>query len=97
MCVLQREVVEADGAQREGSCEQTHVCEENSDGRLEVRQLLQDGRRLDELSVGQRLLHLEHRSLELTSHKHNDYPTGFPCTVFPCTPFPRTAYPCTAF
>lgn len=53
-------MVEADGAQREGSSQQADVCEENSDGRLKVGQLLQDGRRFDELPVCQWLLHLKH-------------------------------------
>lgn len=54
----QREVVEPDGAQREGPSQQPHVREDDADGLLEVRQLLQHWRRLDQLPVCVGLLDL---------------------------------------
>lgn len=55
----QREVVEAHGPQGEGSGQQTHVREQDSDGVLEAGQLLEDGGRLDQLPVRLRLLDLQ--------------------------------------
>lgn len=51
-------MVEADGPQGEGAGQQAHVSEEHADGLLEGGQLLQNRRRLDQLPVGLRLLHL---------------------------------------
>ena len=56
---LQGQVVEAHGPQGEGPGQQAHVREQNPDGVLELGQLLQDRRRLDQLPVRLRLLDLK--------------------------------------
>lgn len=60
---LQRQMVESHGPQGEGPRQQAHVREENPDGVLELGQFLKDGRRLDQLPVGLRLLDLQAKSL----------------------------------
>lgn len=55
----QGQVVESHRPQGEGAGQQAHVREENPDGVLELGQLLKDGRRLDQLPVGLRLLDLQ--------------------------------------
>lgn len=60
-------MVESHGPQGEGPRQQTHVCEQNSDGVLELGQFLEDGRRLDQLPVGLRLLDLQRRRGYLVS------------------------------
>lgn len=58
----QGEVVEAHRPQGEGSGQETHVREQNSDGLLEGGQLLEDRGRLDQLPVRLRLLDLRGRT-----------------------------------
>lgn len=52
-------MVEAHGPQGEGPGQETHMCEQNSDGVLEGRQFLEDRGRLDQLPVRLRLLDLD--------------------------------------
>lgn len=58
-------MVESHRPQGEGPGQQAHVCEQNPDGVLELGQLLKDGRRLDQLPVGLRLLDLQPEAEEL--------------------------------
>lgn len=54
-------MVESHSPQGEGPGQQTHMCEQNPDGGLELGQLLKDRRRFDQLPVGLRLLDLQNR------------------------------------
>lgn len=68
----QCEVVEAHSPQSERSGQKTDVCEEDADGLLKVGEFLEDGRRLDELTVRLRLLDLENKSgFSLSLHGTN--------------------------
>ena len=58
-------MVEAHGPQGEGSGQEAHVCEQDADGVLEAGQFLEDGRRLDQLPVGLRLLDLDEGETQL--------------------------------
>lgn len=60
-------MVESHGPQGEGPGQQTHVCEQNPDGVLELGQFLEDGGGLDQLPVGLRLLDLQRRRGHLVS------------------------------
>ncbi len=51
-------MVEAHSPQGEGSGQETHMCEQNSDRILEAGQFLEDRRRLNQLPVRLRLLDL---------------------------------------
>lgn len=57
-------MVESHGPEGEGPGQQTYVCKQNPDGVLELGQFLKDGRRLDQLPVGLRLLDLCNRQRE---------------------------------